>query len=274
MDVRPPMIRQNRKQETRPQRQPVRKPTASWEKSADWYDGVIGEHGSELYRSVVIPGALDLLRPQAGEQILDLGCGQGVFSRALATKGSNVTGVDVSPSLIERAKTYQARGTIRYLVRDAAKIRDLGPFDAASAILSLQNMPHLDEVCLSCAAVLKPGGRMLWVMNHPCFRIPRSTSWGFDEDVMRQYRRLDAYASPMSIPIIMHPGQRDSETTLSFHLSLTDLLGKAFTAGLVLAGLQEWVSDKQSEPGPRAKAENKARNEFPLFIAMLWRKPA
>lgn len=246
--------------------------SSSWEKSAEWYDDIIGADGSELYRRVVIPGALGLLDPKPGEQIVDLGCGQGVFSRALASKQCQVTGVDVSLSLIERASAYMSRAPIRYVVRDAAMIQGLGVFDAASAILCVQNMPRLDEVCRACASVLKPGGRMLWVVNHPCFRIPKKTSWGWDEEKGIQYRRLDAYGSPVKLPIIMHPGQKKSERTLSFHLNLTDLMSAAFAAGFVLAGFEEWISDKQSEPGPRARAENVARREFPLFLGLLWRK--
>ena len=248
----------------------VRKPNTSWEKSADWYDRIIGAQGSELYQRIVIPGALELLDAQPDEKVLDLGCGQGVFSRALADGGCKVTGVDLSPALIGKAKTYRSRAPVRYVCRDAADIGDLGPFDAVSAILSIQNMPHLGKVCRACATVLHEGGRMLWVMNHPCFRIPRQTAWGWDEEQWIQYRRVDAYGSPMKIPIIMHPGQRESETTTSFHHSLTDLMNTAFAAGFVLSGMEEWYSDKQSEPGARAQAENKARNEFPLFMAMLW----
>jgi SAM-dependent methyltransferase len=249
-----------------------RKPNTSWEKSADWYDRILGAQGSELYQNVVIPGALGMLNPQADETVLDLGCGQGVFSRALAEKGCKVTGVDLSPSLIEKAKTYRSRMPVRYVCRDAAEIGDLGTFDALSAILSLQNMPHLGDVCRACAAVLRPGGRMLWVMNHPCFRIPRQTSWGWDDERGIQFRRVDAYGSPLKIPILMHPGQKESESTTSFHHSLTDLMGFAFEAGFVLSALEEGYSDKKSEPGPRARAENIARDEFPLFMALLWER--
>ncbi len=203
----------------------------SWEKSADWYDKIIGAQGSELYQRIVIPGALELLNPGTNEKVLDLGCGQGVFARALAERGAEVTGVDASPSLIQKARSYPALPRLRYLVRDAAKLRDLEPFDAMSCILAIQNMAHLDEVCRASAGVLRPGGRLLWVMNHPCFRIPRQTSWGFDEAA--QYRRIDAYSTPMSIPIVMHPGAAKSESTLSFHHSLTDLMRPAFEAGLV-----------------------------------------
>ncbi len=246
------------------------KPDTSWEKSADWYDRVIGAQGSELYRRIVIPRSLALLDPILGEQVLDLGCGQGVFARALAAHGCNVTGVDSAPSLINKAMAYPASTPIRFHARDAAQIKDLGPFDAVSAILSLQNMPHLEEVCTACANVLHERGRMLWVMNHPCFRIPRQTSWGFDLEQNTQFRRVDAYSSKLSVPIVMHPGQQDSETTLSFHHSLTSLMSFAFDAGFALSGLEEWHSDKQSEPGPKARAENRARNEFPLFLALRW----
>ena len=244
----------------------------SWEKSADWYDGIIGERGSELYQAVVIPGALNLLAPKRGERVLDLGCGQGVFSRALAQAGCQVTGVDAAPTLIQKARTYPVKPPVRYLARDAAQIEDLGEFDAASAILCVQNMEHLDVVSAAAAKVLKPGGRMLWVVNHPAFRIPRQTSWGNDEATKIQYRRIDAYSSTLSIPIIMHPGRPDSETTTSFHRSLQTLTGTGFSAGLRLAGMEEWYSHKESQPGPRAKAENRARKEFPLFLALLWEK--
>ena len=114
---------------------------------------------------------------------------------------------------------------------------------------------------------------MVWVLNHPCFRIPRQSSWGFEEERV-QFRRLDAYASPVSIPIVMHPGKKDSESTLSFHRSLADLTAAAFAAGFVISGMKELVSNKESEAGPRAKAENRARKEFPLFLALRLEKPA
>ncbi|QIF01467.1 class I SAM-dependent methyltransferase [Roseimicrobium sp. ORNL1] len=244
----------------------------SWEKSADWYDKIIGAQGSELYQRIVIPCALDMLRPKRDESILDLGCGQGVFTRALSEHGAKVTGLDASSSLVRRAQEYPSPTPIHYVTRDAADLKNLGPFDAVSSILALQNMEHLDRVCVSAAKVLRDGGRMLWVLNHPCFRIPRQTAWGFDEENKIQYRRVDAYSSPTSIPIVMHPGQAQSESTTSFHKSLSDLMYCALSAGFMLAGFEEWHSDKQSQPGPRARAENRARDEFPLFVGMLWRR--
>lgn len=271
---------QNGEPDHKTARRPIAKKTGqdrsqggtSWEKSADWYDRILGEKGSELYQAVVIPNGLKVLAPQRGERILDLGCGQGVFSRALAQAGAVVTGIDAAPTLIEKARTYPSRTPIRYFARDAANLHDLGEFDAASAILCLQNMEHLDKVCVSAASVLRPGGRMLWVLNHPAFRIPKQSSWGFENDHSAQYRRIDAYSTTLGVPIVMHPGKADSEVTTSFHRSLETLTQCGFKAGLVLTGLHEWHSHKESQPGARARAENKARKEFPLFLALAWRK--
>ncbi len=258
----------------RPARAPrdVAAADTSWEKSAAWYDRLIGEKGSDLYQQVVIPRSLDLLAPRSGESVLDLGCGQGVFTRALAARGARATGIDAAPTLIRKARDYPG-SRCQFLVRDAAALDGLGPFDAASAILCLQNIEHLTQVAQSVAAVLRPGGRMLWTLNHPCFRIPRQTAWGFDEERKIQYRRLDTYSSPQRIPIVMHPGRGDSEQTVSFHRSLSDLMAAGSSAGLRLASLEEWHSHKRSQPGPRARAENRARDEFPLFLGLLWEKP-
>lgn len=250
----------------------LREHRTSWEKSADWYDRIIGERGSELYQAVVIPGALRMLDVRKGERVLDLGCGQGVFCRALAQKGAEVTGVDASPTLIQKARTYPVKPPVRYLARDAAHIADLGEFDAMSAILCVQNMEKLADVTAAASRALKPGGRMLWVVNHPAFRIPRQSAWGFEDGRKIQYRRVDAYSSELSIPIVMHPGKHDSESTVSFHRSLEGLTSAGFASGLVLAGIEEWHSHKESQPGPRARAENRARKEFPLFLALLWRR--
>ena len=55
---------------------------------------------------------------------------------------------------------------------------------------------------------------------------------------------------------------------MSFHRPLSSYAEALAKAGFVIANLEEWKSNRVSETGPRAKAENKARNEFPLFMAI------
>lgn len=250
----------------------------SWEASASWYNRLVGDAGSEFHREVIFDAAMRMLSPQKGERILDVGCGQGVFSRLLKARGCAVTGVDASRSLIESARAYErdSRQTpVDFRCLDASSLDGIpdGLFDAASAVLCIQNMRSLERVARECSRVLGRQGRMLWVINHPCFRIPRQSSWGFDEAKKLQYRRIDLYMSPLEIPIAMHPGRGSaSEETVSFHRSLQEMMHVMRSCGFLLADLEEWCSHKQSESGKRAKAEDRARREFPLFMGLLWQK--
>ncbi len=66
----------------------------------------------------------------------------------------------------------------------------------------------------------------------------------------------------------MHPGKKDSPVTFSFHRSL-QFFFKAFTkAGFVTTRLEEWISHKESESGPRKGVEDKARKAIPLFMCL------
>jgi hypothetical protein len=116
--------------------------------------------------------------------------------------------------------------------------------------------------------VLTTKGRLVIVMNHPVFRIPKTSSWGWDETVKTQYRRVDAYLSPSSTEIMMHPGSKESTKTISYHRSLQDYFKALSKAGFVVARLEEWISHKKSESGPRQKGEDVARKEIPLFLML------
>ena len=61
----------------------------SWERVATWYDGWVGDHGSAYHQQLAIPAVLDLLQPAPGEEILDVGGGQGVLAPYLGRVGRN-----------------------------------------------------------------------------------------------------------------------------------------------------------------------------------------
>ncbi len=104
------------------------------------------------------------------------------------------------------------------------------------------------------------------MLNHPAFRIPKHSSWGWDETAKSQYRRLDSYLSEITVPIDMHPGQSTKETTVSFHRPLQYYFKLLGNSGLAVTRLEEWISHKTNPSGKRAAAESKARHEFPLFL--------
>jgi hypothetical protein len=110
------------------------------------------------------------------------------------------------------------------------------------------------------------------VLNHPCFRIPRQSSWKVDLENNTQFRRIDRYMSPMKIPIQAHPSKgASSASTLSFHYPLSAYIQWLNACGFVLESMEEWCSDKTSI-GKNAKMENRCREEFPLFLALKAKK--
>lgn len=245
------------------------KKETNWDNVAGWYDRHVSE-SSDHQRETIIPGTLKLLQPKSGEKILDVGCGQGELCRELAEKGAQVVGVDASRKLIDIAKKRSARFNIHYLVLDASKLEGIqdATFDAACSILAIQNMEDLEAVAKEMSRVIKRGGRLVWVLNHPCFRIPRQSGWGFDEKRKLQYRRVDRYMTELKIPIQMHPGAAPSVHTWTFHRPLSVYFDKLNSHGFNINKLEEWVSHRKSRPGAKARAENAARDEIPLFLAI------
>jgi ubiquinone/menaquinone biosynthesis C-methylase UbiE len=145
-------------------------------------------------------------------------------------------------------------------------------FDLAVIILALQNIKDIDGVIKNASIHLKSGGRFLIILNHPTFRIPRQSLWGVDEKSKVQYRRIDKYMSEMEIPIFTNPGKHErSEKTWSFHHPLSKYSESLFKNDFVIERIDEWVSDKKSTGG-KAKMENRAREEIPMFMAILARK--
>lgn len=240
-----------------------------WDSVSNWYDQLVGESGSDYHQQVILPGAIRILNPQKGEKILDVACGQGVFCRELSKLGAAVTGIDASKKLIEAARKRSPH--IKYLVANAANLNALPKesFNAVSCILAIQNMEPLETILGEMTRVLKTGGKLLLVMSHPCFRIARQSGWGFDEKRKLQFRRIDSYLSSQKIPIQMQPGYRSNLFTWTFHRPLTEYFRVLTSQGLYITGLEEWISHRQSKRGTFQKAENRARNEIPLFLALL-----
>lgn len=242
-----------------------------WDAHARWYDGMVGQKGSRHHRRLAIPALLALLDPQPGQAILDLGAGQGVLSTYIAHQGATYTGVDISPQMIRLARRRHAVHG-RFLLADAAQLRRVpgltaASFDAITFLLSIQDMPSLEGVIASAAWALKPGGRVVVLMTHPCFRIPRQSGWGWDQHRKLQYRRLDSYLSCLDVPMDPSPGQRRG-LTRSYHRPLNVYVNLLSHNGLLLDQLRELPSTLQDHTVPHAKAKTRADREIPLFLAL------
>lgn len=240
-----------------------------WGAVAQWYDELVGESGSEYHREVVIPGTLRLLAARPGEAVLDVACGQGVLCRILHQQGVRATGVDAAVELIRIARERSDPG-VSLQVGDARDLSFLpaGEFAAASCVLAIQNIHPILPVFQSVQRVLADGGRFVMVMMHPCFRGPKETSWGWDDARRAQYRRVDRYLLPRKAPIVMNPGKSPDKYTWSFHKPIEHYVKALRKAGLLIDAIEEWPSHKTTQAGPRAAAENTARKEIPLFMAV------
>ncbi len=238
----------------------------SWGKFAGWYHRMVEKEGG-YQKEVILPNLLRVLSIKRGEAIFDLACGQGFFTREFFKKGARVVGVDVSRELVGIARKNSPR-EIRYEIASAGDLNFLKheSADKITIILAIQNIENPQSAFAECGRILKPGGELFLVMNHPAFRVPKESEWGFDDGKKIQYRRIDRYLSESRVKIQMRPGERPEEYSLSFHRPLQFYFKALRGAGFCVGALEEWISNKKSEPGPRAAAEDRARKEIPLFL--------
>lgn len=248
----------------------------SWQQVADWYERVPKEEQSN-HQTIIIPNLIKQLETYLfpGAKVLDLASGEGTVTKALADAGYDMTGVDLANDLIETAKKQYPN--IPFFVEDSQRISpefieaNKASFDAIVCVLALQNMKSIKAAFKNAKELLKSKGHLFFIINHPSFRIPKATNWGFYKNV-RQYRVVNRYMTADAIEIVAHPGRENSATTWTFHRPLQDYVKALKLNSMAVIDLEEWISKKVSEPGPRAKAENLARQEIPLFMSVIAQK--
>lgn len=123
----------------------------------EWDAGLYDEKHSFVYK--MAEGLLELLAPQPGEKILDIGCGTGHLAGKIAAAGAQVTGIDRSPEMIRQAQETYSK--IRFEVADATQIPLEGPFDAVFSNATLHWIKEPEFVITEVARLLPPGGRFV-----------------------------------------------------------------------------------------------------------------
>ena len=126
-----------------------------------WWDpkGEMGTlHTINPLRAKFIMQDLDAGNPS----LLDVGCGGGILSEALAETGAQVTGIDLSQASLEAARQHaKSRGVqvdYRYESVEEVAQRQAGSFDAVTCMEMLEHVPQPGEIVAACARALKPGG--------------------------------------------------------------------------------------------------------------------
>ena len=221
---------------------------AIWDANADFWHARMGE-GNDFHRLLIAPAQERLLAVRPGDTILDVACGNGQFARQLARGGASVVAIDVAPRMIEHARaatdeTYP----IDYHVVDAAdgaSLLALGErrFDAAVCTMALMDMAVIDPLLAALGRLLRPGGRFVFSVLHPCFnngRVSLVAEEGADEAgqlVTRYAVRVTDYIRPRATRGVAMRGQPAAQ--YYFDRPISALCTACFQVGFALDGVEE-----------------------------------
>ena len=246
---------------------------SSWDRVATWYDGWVGPDGSRYHRVLAIPAALELLEVAPGERILDLGSGQGVLAPHISRLRARYTGVELSPRLVELARRRHGREG-HFLAGDARRLETvvgLAPasFDAAVFLLSAQDIDPIEAALRSAAWALARSSRIVLVMTHPAFRQPRHSGWGTDAARGLTYRRIDAYLTPMAVPMKQLGA---APATRSFHRPISTYVNALAGVGFAVDAMREIGDLDPADRPARRPGHGRADSEIPLFLSLRARR--
>lgn len=225
----------------------------AWDRCApEWARWV--RSGRDADRECLLdPVMLRLLGDLRGSRILDVGCGEGYFSRVMARREADVVGLDISPAMIGLAQEEEGRRSlgITYCLGDMTDLSVFGKetFDAVTAYLSLSDCIDHQLALREAARVLKKKGRLVYCLPHPCFFTP-GASWeprdrlrvsGSDHDKL--HWKVDRYFQRERVDWMVYPNLPGS--TPHFHRPLQDYLEATWEAGLQVTALVEPVPSAQ-----------------------------
>lgn len=227
-----------------------------WNTNAEYWDEKYGAEGNLFHRVLTAPATERLLEIKPGELVLDVACGNGVVSRRLAQLGARVVAFDFSEAFLERAKARSAdyADRIEFRVMDATdeeQLLSLGErrFDAAVCSMALMDMAETGPLFSALARLLKPEGRFVFSVLHPCFNTSGTHLLMEREDregeLVTEYGiKVLRYKSLSWARGLGIPGQPVAQ--VYFERTLSALLGAGFRAGFVLDGLEEPTFDENT----------------------------
>lgn len=132
---------------------------SDWDRSAAAWIAAQGEAGDFSRRRVLDAPMMQRVAQARPAHVLDLGCGEGRFSRRMAAQGVKVTGLDPTQALIARAENLGGAAYVRGRAEELP-FAD-GAFDMVVSYLSLLDIEGIEEAFDEVARVLRPGGRFL-----------------------------------------------------------------------------------------------------------------
>ncbi len=215
-----------------------------WNANADFWDGRMGE-GNAFHKTLIEPTQLRLLDVKPGQRILDVACGNGQFSRKMASLGAVITGIDFSVRMIEIAKSKPSKN-VEYLVVDASNQADLAKlsheFDSVVCTMAMMDMEKIDPLIAYTPRLLKKNGIFVFSVLHPCFHSGEHWIGQEQDDLQGELRdkyfvKVSDYLVESRLTGIAMVGQPRAQ--YYFHRPLSSIFGSFFRAGFVLDGFEE-----------------------------------
>jgi 2-polyprenyl-3-methyl-5-hydroxy-6-metoxy-1,4-benzoquinol methylase len=197
---------------------------------------------------------LDLLGPVAGRRVLDVACGHGRITRELARRGADLVGIDISGSLISKARETEQDDPlgIRYIHADITAPKALGDceFDAAACNFGLSDIDDLDAAIRTISGALCPRGCFVFSILHPCF--------AGGKDISASWPATGSYYDEG------HWTARDAHSTLRRQVGANHRMLSTYLSTLRRHGL--WL-DQLAEPLPQPDwDEAHDADRKPLFL--------
>ncbi|MBB4477846.1 class I SAM-dependent methyltransferase [Rhizobium etli] len=254
---------------------------AHWESNAETWT-IYSRAGYDKYRDALnTPAFLNMLPPVTGLAGLDLGCGEGSNTRAVARLGARMTGLDIAPTFIRYARESETQAPlgIDYVLGDGQSIDfPEASFDFVTAFMSMMDMADQRGVPGGVHRILKSGGFLQFSILHPCFVPPKRRNVRneagepiaveiadyFDESDGRIERWIfssipeseRAMLTPFSIP--------------RFHRTLTSWVSMIVEAGLVIEAFGEPMASPEVALAEPVVADTRIA---PIFLHVRARKP-
>jgi 2-polyprenyl-6-hydroxyphenyl methylase/3-demethylubiquinone-9 3-methyltransferase len=128
-----------------------------------WWDS----EGPQRALHELNPARLGYVRERTalhGARVLDVGCGAGILSEAMAREGADVVALDLAPELIDIAQLHLLESGLKvdYRLQSVEALAEEAPasFDAITCMEMLEHVPDPASVLRACATLLKPGGKL------------------------------------------------------------------------------------------------------------------
>ena len=236
-----------------------------WDVNASFWDEYMGE-GKNFQQILLGPNIEQMLNISPGMHILEIACGNGNFSRRLASLGAIVTAFDFSQNFIARAKgrSEPYGDQITYHVLDATNKADLltlegAQINAAVCNMALMDIPEIETLISTLPRLLTDGGKFIFSITHPCFNSYGSSKLIEEIDqegeMVTQYSiKNTAYALIAEFKGLGVIGQPEAQ--FYFHRPISYYLNICSSAGFILEQIQEPVFSDEIQPNRSFSWEN------------------